>query len=327
MSSDIRSSHSVLSERSTREQILDWILLEGSRRLLAVVISLLAAGSIGVLIFFDVLAVGPGSSMATLLGSGIVGGLITLLTIALSINQLIISRVSHPIESLADRPDGARELREDVETLVDRMATPNDPAAFLSLIATEVTARSETLLGLGESSEWDPPAELRETVENFQAYGSSIDDNLEKEMAVSDTLNVIIGPEYAFNITAVSYLQEKYAETLPAQAKMELQGIEDSLESIAVVLQFYKAVAHTQVLARLSRLLGYSGLGALLYAIALALIYRSGSVTVPSNLVPALVTFGTAVIVLPLALFVSFLLRSATIARETVSVGPFVPPQ
>lgn len=327
MAPDVQSRHSVLNERSLRVRVVDWVVLQGNRQLVALGIALLASVFVWILISADVLAVGPDSSVATLLGSGITSGVITLLTVALSINQLIISRIFDPINELTDRLDGAREVRANAEELLGQHATPNDPAAFLSLIAIEVADRSARLLALADSKEWKPATEITAMVGDFKTYGESIDENIEPEMSVSDTLNVILGPEYAFNLTAASYLQAKFEDDLPAEAMVELQGIEDALESIAVVRQFYKTVAIQQDLAELSRVLVYTGLFALLYTIVLTLVYRTGSVTVPLRVLPAMVTAGTGIVFIPLALFVSYILRAATVARRTVSVGPFVPPQ
>lgn len=327
MPPDVESQHSVLQKKSLWDRVSDWVVLEGDRRLVALGVVLLVSVIVWILISVGVLAVGPNSTAATLLGSGITSGVITLLTIALSVNQLIVSRIFDPLNSLSDRLDGAREVRTNVEELVDQNATPNDPAAFLSLIATEVAERSGKLLTLADTNQWQPAMEITDAIEDFEKYGTNIDENLETEMKVSDTLNVILGPEYAFNMTAVNYLQKKYGDALPAEAIEELQGIEEALEAIAVVRQFYKTVALQQDLAELSRLLVYSGLAALLYIIMLTLVFRTRSVTVPLEMLPALVTVGIGIFFLPLALFVSYILRAATIARETVSVGPFVPPE
>ncbi|WP_205743002.1 hypothetical protein [Halalkalirubrum salinum] len=127
-------------------------------------------------------------------------------------------------------------------------------------------------------------------------------------------------------MTAVHHLQNEYHASLSEEVRTEFQAIEELLESIAIVRQFYKTIAIQQDFATVSRLLIYSGVLALVTVISLTLIYRTNSVTVPASILPVVVSVGIGIIVSPLALFVTYILRAATIARRTVSVGPFVPP-
>ena len=59
----------------------------------------------------------------------------------------------------------------------------------------------------------------------------------------------------------------------------------------------------------------------------MALVYRPDSVTLPAQSLPLVFSLGVGVVVAPLAVFVAYVFRAATIARHTVSVGPFAPPE
>ena len=128
-------------------------------------------------------------------------------------------------------------------------------------------------------------------------------------------------------MTAVSHLRSEYAASIPEEALSDFQAIEDLLESIAVIRQFYKTITIQQDIATLSRLLVYSGIAALVAAIVVTRIYRTNSTTLPVAVLPVVVSVGTGVIVAPLSLFVAYILRTATVARQTVSAGPFIPPR
>ncbi|WP_458188353.1 hypothetical protein [Haladaptatus sp. NG-WS-4] len=62
--------------------------------------------------------------------------------------------------------------------------------------------------------------------------------------------------------------------------------------------------------------------------ISLTLLYKSssGAYLDPGTLTPVVV-LGFGVVVSPLAVLIAYVLRVATIAFYTVSVGPFVPPE
>ncbi len=326
MDSEIRTVSSVRGNDTFRGRVAAWVLLKGDRKVIAGGLIVGIVCIVGVLISVDVLAIGPGSSAATLFGSGLTSGVVTLVTVALSINQLILSRVFGTPDVLVDRLEEARNLRQNVEELAEKSSSPTSPAGFLSMIAATLSDRVSNLLTMDDSTDWQPSAETTDALQDLVDYGRSIDDSLDEDTSVNDTLGVVLGPEYALNMTAIHHLRNEHADSLSEDVQTELQAIDELLESIAIVRQFYKTIVLQQDFASASRLLVYTGILALLSTISLTLIYRTGSVTLPQSILPVVVSLGIGIIVSPLALFGAYILRAATIARQTVSVGPFVPP-
>lgn len=325
MAQKLRTASSVRDYDTVWEHVTNWVLLEGDRRAVAGCLVVAIVGLMWALISVGVLAVGPNSSVAGVFGSGLTAGVVTLLTIALSINQLVLSRVFGSVNVLADRLEGSRELRQTVESIAEVPSSPNDPADFLSLVARTLSDRAAGLVANG--ADWDQPTRLTNALRDVAAYGDSIDAHLDANAEMNDVLGVVLGTEYARNMTAISHLRSEYAASIPEEALADFQALEDLLESIAVIRQFYKTITIQQDLATLSRLLVYSGVTALVAAIAVTLIYRTNSTTLPVEMLPIVVSLGVGVIVAPLSLFVAYILRAATVARQTVSVGPFIPPR
>ncbi|MDZ5809933.1 hypothetical protein U4E84_01010 [Halorubrum sp. AD140] len=325
MTSEPRTASAVHDDETRRERVARWVLVNGDRRAVASGIVVVVVTVVGTLVFAGVMAVGPEGFVARMFSSGLISGIITLLTVALSINQLVLSRVFGSINVLTDRLNGSRDLRRTVAEIAEVHSTPNDPAEFLSLLATTLSDRAAELVTAGDGTDWNPPTALTSALRDIAAYGESIDAQLEANARVNDVLGVILGTEYAQNMTAVRHLRNEYAESLPEEALADFQALEDLFDSLAVVRQFYKTIAIQRDLATLSRLLVYSGMTALMGAIVLTLVYRTNSVTLPAAVLPAVVSVGIGVIIAPLALFVAYILRAATVARQTVSVGPFIP--
>jgi len=326
MDSSVRTASSVTDERNPYGRLAYWLLVEGDRRVVTAGFVAVGIAALGSLVAADVVTVGPGSSTGTLFGSGLTAGVVALVTIALSINQLILARVFGSPTGLVDRLQGARDLRARVEELADQPSSSIDPARFLSLLATTLEEQAKSTRSTVEQTDRDLPDAVVESLDEIAEYGRSIDEEIDAETAVANVLGVIIGSEYAINMTAVRHLQNGYGDALPADARAELQALGELLEFVAVVRQFFKTMALQQDFAALSRLLVYSGLVALLFSVLTTLVYRSGTTTLPESILEVLVpvAFGTAVT--PFALFAAYLLRAATIAHQTVSVGPFVPP-
>lgn len=190
MDSGARTASSEGGPSGPRRRVADWFLLEGDRRLVAGGVILAATGAVWSLVAVEVVAVGPGSSVASAFGSGLTAGVVTLLTIALSINQLILSRVFGSPDRLMERLEGAREARRGVEELAGQPSSANDPAAFLSLLARTLHDRAQAA---ASATGTDTPQAVTAALEDVAAYGGSIDAKVEAETPVSDILGVVIG--------------------------------------------------------------------------------------------------------------------------------------
>jgi len=327
MTEEIRTESEVGDTGGLGGRVLHWFLLGGNRLavallLVAVVVAVLfGATRVGLL------AVGPGSKAATAFASGFISGTVTLVTIALSINQLVLSRVFGSPSGLSQKLQGTRDLRETVRTRAGEAAVPNDPAAFLDVVAATLSERAERL----QTASGDADGDLREAVTDYAdgiaAYGEAIASDVEPGTAVVDVLDVVLGTEYATNMTATVRLRNRYGDRLSEDATDELDAIDDLLESVAITRQFLKTISLQQDFARLSRVVAYTGLLALVTSVVLTLLYRTNSVTVPAQFLPAIVSLGIGLVVTPLCIFIAYVFRAATIARHTVSVGPFVPPE
>lgn len=321
-----RTARAADDQDALHRRVVDWVLIRGDRRLVAAGIAVLIVTCFGGLVAGGVVAVGAGSSTSSVFGSGLTAGIVTLVTIAASINQLVLSRVFGSPNQLFDRLHGARNLREGVREHATESTSSNDPAAFISLLARTLTEHATTARSILVQGAGDPPTAVTSSLDDVAAYGRSIDDQVEPETQIRNVLGIILGTEYAVNMAAVRYLRTEYGESLGPDVLTELRAMEDLLESLAVTRQFFKTIALQQDFASLSRLLVYSGLAALLTSVSLTLVYRSSSVTVPAGTLPLVVPLAFGVVVLPFALFASFILRAASVGYRTVSVGPFVPP-
>lgn len=325
MSETVSTASSVRNIDGIGERALHWLVLSGNR----IAVTGVLVGAIAALFFtlvrLGLVAIGPGSAAASAFGSGFVSGTVTLVTIALSINQLVLSRMFGSPGELFDQMDGTRDLRRRVREHAGESSVPNDPADFLGLTAETLTERANRLSAAFEASD-DTPAEAEDYAEGIATYGESIAEKIESQTAIVNVLAVVLGTEYAQNMTATEHLQNEYDQFPPA-AESELDAIDDLLEAIAVTRQFFKTLSLQQDFARLSRVVAYSGLVALATTVAMALVYRPDSVTVPEPYLAVAFSLSLGVIVTPLAVFIAYMFRAATIARRTVSVGPFVPPE
>ncbi|EMA50340.1 hypothetical protein [Halococcus thailandensis] len=297
-----------------------WILIDGNRLLVSV---LLAAAAF--LITFgatqiELITFQPASAVSSMFGSGVVSGLFSVITITLTVNQLVLSRVFGTVEDLTDRLDGTREFRQSVAELTGRATSPNDPAAFLALIGETLDERVEAF-----ATEHD--GETTDEIEEYRSAMHSYAERLEGVAGTGDTMAIVstlLGPAYAQRLTETETIRQSYDD----RSTEELDAVTELLEAVAVARQFFKTIAIQQDLAQLSRRLATLGIPILLVAFYATTVYTSvPSTTVAQPLLPIVVSAAIAIVLLPLAILLSYMLRLATIARYTVSVGPFVPPE
>ena len=309
--------------------LLKWVLLEGNRFVIATIIAVLVAVLFYALAVAGVITLGPESNVRTLLSSGIASGMLTLITVALSINQLLLSRVFGAPSEFADRVDGTSDFRARVASAADRPMPDNDPTEFLLKVMRALHERSENF----QEELDDAPDEVVDFTEEILSYADSVAETIESDTragksSTMDVMTALLGPEYAHGLSTIPYLQDQYGEKLSEQASVELNRVLELLKGVAIFRQFLKTMAIQQDLARLSRLIAYSGVVAVVTTFVMATIYGSSSTAqLPAWLLTPVISAGLGVAVVPLALLVSYILRVATISRYTVSAGSFVPPE
>jgi hypothetical protein len=317
--------------RDVSNPVVRWVFLTGNRLRVAAVLSLLFVALTALLIAFELVYVGPGSNLSTALSSGLLSGLLTLLTVALSINQLILSRLFGSAGSLSDQLEGTLEYRRSVEAIADVAVSPNEPSAFLTLLADTLTRR------LGD---------FRRDVASTAVPGDSGDDPGAYLAAVSDyaehlstaeelddpfkVLLLVLGEDYAEHLDTTREVQARYGQRLSDEAGEALDDVLELLKAIATMRQFFKTITLQQELAGLSRKLMYTGVPAVLVTYFLSFVYTSASdmpTAIDPAYMPVVVAVATGVILSPLAVLVASLLRIATVSLYSVSVGTFTPPQ
>lgn len=300
-------------------KLTKWLLVDGSRPVVSAGLAGLAFLVTFWLTSLGLITFRPASTVGTMFGSGVISGVFSLITITLTVNQLVLSRVFGTINGLTDRIDGTLDFRHTVEDIAGRTESPNDPAEFLSLIGETLADRAGVL-----EDELDDPDES-EYLSDLRSYA----DRLTDIEGTGDTMRIVsmlLGPAYAQLLTATD--SRVRSEAFSEAATEELDAVRDLLKAVAVARQFFKTIAIQQDLAELSRRLVYLGIPVLLVSFYITTTYTTlPSSTIAEPLLPLVVSAGVAIVLLPLAVLLSHMVRLATIARFTVSVGPFVPPE
>lgn len=305
----------------------EWILLNGNRYLLSAGVS---AGVFVLCLFLglgEVLAVersGPVKSVA----AAVIAGTITLITVVLAINQLVLSGEFGTPGDLNERFEEMRRFRKQVEELTKVDNTPATPSDFLRVLVWDLR---EHAVDLREMSSKRHNAELHEEIlvytEDVTRNAKRVYDILEhSQFETFGSLTAVLDYNLSEQLYIADYFQNTKSSALSKSAKRTLEEIQTLLKFIDVSRQYFKTLYMQRELANLSRVLLYVGFPAVVVQILTVLTVDRLLTIWTSELTRSVaVSAFVTVSLLPLTVLLTYVLRIATVAYRTASFGPFIP--
>lgn len=313
---------------SWRRRISEWLLLSGDRSLVALVITSLFFGFFSSL---SILNVVPLFDLQALfyVYSGLITGNFTLITVVVSINQLLLSRELQTPGELRTQIENVIEYRRDVEGAADEIA-PVQPLGFLRLLIEATREQAQRLGGFSRNDAVQAGGdELASEATRLTEQMDQIDTLLrESETGTINVLLTLLRTNYAQEINQLRIIKERFEEELSPPVHDSIDEVIDRLQEIDVARQYFKAIYFQQELASLSRILLYVGLPAVAIATATLLV-----LTLPASEpeairhVDVLLPVSLAVGFLPLSILCSYILRTATVTNLTAATLPFTTPE
>ncbi|WP_122088836.1 hypothetical protein [Halalkalicoccus subterraneus] len=305
--------------------LLRWVLLDANRFLIAAGILAVSGIVLAVLTATDVIAFTNENSINRL-ANGMVAGTFSVVTIVITINQLILSRQFAAASQLRERLDGVMELREDIARKADVHASPAEPTALLEVVMSAVEDRA---IRLGETVAEDNEREreISEYARTVAETAGEARDRLDDaDFGTFRAVSLTIDYDDSQQIYAGRYLQNEHAEGIDEESDEALTDLIETLQLFNVARSHFKTTYMERELSRLSRLITYLGIPAVLAALSTGLLYgESGGLTISPEIAPQVIIPLILVVLSPLALLSAFVLRSATVTRRTASIGPMVP--
>lgn len=317
--------------RKIRSDPYQWFVLVGDRLVVAGLLTVVFTFLVWVLVAADVVRVHDTTDVVYLL-QGLLAGNVTLVTIVLSINQLVLSRELRSPGELQEQIGSVLEYRTDVEETIGRNVVPPTPADFLTTVLHGTWTNAQRLGGAVSGSEVvsdRPREEIDELVERISDHTAHISDVLEESQeGIFSTLAVTLETNYSRSLNDARRIRSTYQDELPPSAHAVLGDLVESLQQIDVARQYFKTIYMQVELATLSRMLLYVGLPAIGSSLLVFLIYVGG----PSSAVSPRYLTGVVVGVValgftPLAVLFSFVIRISVVAQRTVAITPFTTPE
>ena len=284
-------------------------------------------------------AVGSKDPIETL-AQGLLTSIVTGVTLVVSINQLVLSRELGPLGDQRDRMQGSIDFREDVADLLDVPVAPPEPSAFMRALAESIAARSravaETLPDDADTDtggDDDSPAD--ETTKRVREFATEVAENADevagrlegRQFGSFEVLSAALDLNYSWKIYQATRLRRTAAD-LSSETNAALDDLRNALELFGPAREHVKTLYFRWELVDLSRAMFYTAIPALVASIS-AILFLDNPGSMPgttlgiSNLL--LVTaFVTAVSLSPFSVLAAYVLRISTVAKRTLSIGPFV---
>ena len=303
-----------------------WLLLEGDRLAVASVV----VGGV-LLVFLLVLwRYGYGSTRPSspvyFLFSSLLTGDLTLITVVLSINQLVLSRELGAPGTLQNRIEGSVEYREDVEETVETAVSPTAPTEFLRFLHEQVGEQADRLDERVDDVDGGSRSRLRSLAYALRDDVRIVNGTLDRqgEEGVFAVVAATIRTNHAEQLHEIGSIRA--GDSSPADDAIDetLDRLESYLLQIDVARNYFKTVYVQKELAFLSRLLLYVGVPAVVASGGALVIYNAAtSLGVLDPLLAAVTGVAFTLGFAPLAILFAFVLRLAWVAEKTATVTPF----
>lgn len=320
------SSRSIAKRTKSRNRFVEWILIDGDRLFLTLCGSILIFAFLLLLYYENIIAFTNDDSI-TRLASGMIAGTFSLVTVVVSVNQLILSQEFSPAGQFRDRLSGVLEFRRDIEDATNVPATPAAPTRMLDLLIMAIRDRANNV---SDSVKNHDDEEYRDLVTE---YADSVVNNTKQiaqilgaaEMTAFDALSAAVEYDEGWQLYAARHLRNDN----PARSEETDVAFDELIEVLklfSTAQDHFKTIYLQRELTRFSQLTILTGIPAVLAAALIILLYGNlGGGTVNIAYLPYITSLLATVVFIPVVLLGAFILRTATLTRRTAEIGPMLP--
>ena len=322
-----RDERAMVGEKTAWVRVRRWVLLTADRWIIAGSMLFVVFLSTFGLAYTD-FAVIRNQDFVTRIFQLMIGGLLSLVPIIIAVNQLTISEIFATPTGLRRKIDSVHAFRTDLEEMMEgNQVSPTEPARFVATVLEIVSQRATSL----RKSCPEPDSELNERLDNYAdtivRQQRDVHERLDgSHLPIIEVLLPMMGDVYSENINIARRIQSEYAETMTQQTDELLHDLRELFIDMDIIRQYFKAIYIQQELAYLSRLMAYFGTVSFVNSLVLILLVTNGD-PFPHHpiLFQILISFGIMIGFSPFAVFVSIIVRIATIAKRTAAPGAFTP--
>lgn len=313
---------------SVRTRLLEWFLLTGRRHHVTLVTVVVV---FAVVVVVAVSGLAPFDRVQPLyyVYGGLISGNLTVVTVVVAINQLLLSRELYTPDEMEEKIDGVVDYRDDIRAAVGR-TPPVEPLGFLRLLVENSRQEAQALGGLAVT---EAQQDLRDPVDTLVTDLTRKSDEIDRYLQESEpstfrVLSATLATNFSAEVRELRRIRFEHGERLPDDVRVAIDNLVHYLTAIDVARQYFKSIYIQEELASLSRQLFYVGLAALVVVTTgLLLLTTSERASVRSPMLAVVVAAVVTVGLSPISLLFAFIVRVATVSERTVAIMPFTTPR
>lgn len=306
----------------------EWIVVDLDRFVLAAALTLVGFLAVLWLELGGVLDARRDVTPMLYLFSALAGGNVTLITIVVTINQLILSRELRSPRELQTEMHAAEEFRDEVEAESEPVVVPEQPPEFLQILVADTRDVVDRLDDVSDDVAGERfQVDLQNLVGALQVELDETTRRLENSTAgVFPALSTILDVDFATYLNHVRWIARSYGDETPESTEDLLRDLERHLKQLDVARQYFRTIYIKQELTDVSVLIMWTGLLAVIVAVVFLVVTGYKANPFPIWNYRFLIPLAVAVNLVPLTLLISHVLRISTVARRTAAITPFLAP-
>lgn len=310
-------------------RVARWVLFAGDRWVVtagltsAVFVLTLLVGLFGPVSVRSFLGRGVSPAQALL---ELLKGIVTIVTIVLSVNQLVLSPELGPASAQQESLEDALDLRKATERRLYSEVSPMSPGPFLRAVAdvvAEDATRLRELVDDRDPSDGDILAFADETLDDAESTSAELSDARYREFEV-----VPAAMRFATSgkITTARRLRGAHADALSESQREALDEFVERLKLFATARAYFKTTYIRSEYISFSQALLLLGLPCLLGSFYATQIYHPGvfpgeTLGVDNGL--WFVSAAVTVTLVPFTVLIAYVSRLATVSQSMLFIGPF----
>ena len=313
------------------------MLITGDRRAVAAVML------VGTFVAFMIFGLYGPRSIQKFLSTGTIGGtlfyalltgIITTVTLVLTLSQFGLSQQLADLGSFRDRMNHSMEFRRDAENHIDVGVSPGQPTEFFQALARAVEEELDDLDGaMADGDNPSGTGEVAEYIDVVRAYSEDEREQLETPTFGSfGALLPVLNHNYSWKIYLGRQLRDEHADELSEEAMEQFDELIETLLFFGPTREYFKSLYFQRELVGVGRAVLYAALPAIALTAYMMVLFDPTAVSDwlfgVTNVVGIRTSFlfvGVVFVLslVPFALLLSYLLRLLTVVNRTLTIGPF----
>jgi ABC-type multidrug transport system fused ATPase/permease subunit len=320
-----------MSQLASESRVKLWMLMRGNR----LHVTGLLTGAVFIVFVISVTTLNPPFAQQIASGDPIdtmfttmITVVVTGTTLVVTIGQLVLSQENGPLGDQRERMTNTMDFREFASEITGAPSSAY-PAEFLGELL-DATEQRATKLREAVDENVDPTlrAEVEEFTETVAENAKSVSEQLDSAQFGSfEVMFAALKFNYSLKIFQAERIADEYEEDLREADLALLADLKTALSMFGPAREHIKTLYFQWALINLSQLILYVAVPALTVAAIMVATVDAGTVpgeTLGIDHIVLAVGGAFAVTVVPFMLFVSYILRVLTIAKQTLAIGPLV---